>query len=172
MWPRSSQAGSAKDSSRFMRLFYLVTQNGKAEWWAYGSILAWLVFVPAAIWAIGQTSAAASALRASMTISQSVPKLHKTAITGSELGVVKRNILSNYPDFVVGYEINGILTVSVKTVQEYEDWVLAMSMIPTYSRNTVWTIKSLCVSSESTACNGGAIHVALLGESLSVMAPQ
>lgn len=142
--------------------------HGRGEWWAYGTLLAWFVVVPAGIWSVGQTSAAVKGLQTSITVAQSVPKVKRKPLDKADIEVVGRALKTNFPSFRVEGAEGGVIRLTAQSPDQYTDWVMAMNFMPLAVKRTVWTINELCLSADPGKCRGGAFYVEVKGERIVV----
>lgn len=164
--PASSEAVSANGGSRNFRA--RLVEHGKGEFWAYASLLAWCVVIPAGIWSVGQTAAAVKGLQNSITVAQSVPKVKRRPLDKADVEIVGRALVQNFPSFRVEGIDGGKLRIAAQHAEQYTDWVQVMTLLPLVVKRTSWTINELCLSAEPGKCRGGAIFVEVTGERIVV----
>lgn len=155
-------------SSAF-RVLYLLMDFGRAEWWAYGTLVAWCVLVPAGFWASGQAVTSAMAWRTAIESSNKVPTLRHKPLGEAEMTRIAQTLRLTYQDMTV-VSAQGLLTVTAKTPDQYSDWLAMVSLLPSLQKGALWSIKELCVNGEAAKCHGGALSVVVAVERLEVIA--
>lgn len=150
------------------RHLYAVMDFGRAEWWAYGTLLAWLVLVPVAIWASGQAAASASAWMKAIEAGQSVPTLNRADLSIREMEDLSKLVQASFPGFKVETSSPGRLQITAKTPDQYQEWLALMSVLPSLRKKVLWSITEMCVNSEVAKCNGGVISVDLKAEIIQI----